>query len=152
MRTKLVVGAALVATGLIGAAIGAAQGAASSPNSTSHVVRGAARPSSAPFSGSAQTMFAVVSADGTLARGYGVAFTSPDQPGQYDILFNRGVAKCAYVATLGSSGRRGGPPVGFVGVVGLVGHKAGVYVQTYNRSGALKPAGFHLVVSCPPLS
>jgi hypothetical protein len=135
MRTKLIIGTALAATALIGVGIGAAQGAAS-----------------APFTGSAQTMFAVVNPNGTLARGYGVAFSSPDQPGQYDILFNRGVAKCAYVATLGSSGRRGGPPVGFVGVVGLVGHKAGVYVQTYSRSGALKPAGFHLVVTCPPLS
>jgi hypothetical protein len=151
MRSKLVIFAALVATAVIGVGIGIAQGAASHPNT--RPTRIAARPSTAPFSGRAQTMFAVVNSNGTLARGFGVASAGIDTgSGTYKVLFKRGVSKCAYAATLGSSGSIGGPPVGEIGVVGLAGHKAGVFVETFNSAGTTTAAGFHLVVTCPPLS
>jgi hypothetical protein len=111
------------------------------------------RPSTTTSKASAQTMFAVVNADGSLARGYGVASSSfvAATPGIYKVIFKRGVTKCGYVATLGSSGSTGTPPIGEIGVVGMKGHKAGVYVRTYDSSGATTAAGFHLVVTCPPL-
>jgi hypothetical protein len=151
MRSKLVIFAALVATAVIGVGIGIAQGAASHPNT--RPTRIAARPSTAPFTGRAQTMFAVVNSTGTLARGFGAASAAVDgSPGQYQVLFKRGVSKCAFVATLGSSGSNGRPPIGEIGVVGLNGRKAGVYVETYDSTGTLTAAGFHLVVTCPPPS
>ena len=47
---------------------------------------------------------AVVNADGTLARGKGVVSSSGqvfDQPGFYQVIFNRDVSHCFYSATLG---------------------------------------------------
>jgi hypothetical protein len=153
MRKKLVITGALIATAVVCVSIGVAQGAASSVSSNTRAARVAVGPSTAPFKASAQTLFAVVNADGSLSRGYGVLSSTPTgtMPGTYKVIFKRGVAKCAYVATLGSSGSTGSGPVGEVGVVGLFGHKAGVYVRTYDSSGATTAAGFHLVVACPPL-
>jgi hypothetical protein len=153
MRNKILIVGALLATTLIGVGIGVAQGAASSPDPNSRAVRVAVDPSATTFKASAQTLFAVVRADGTLARGYGVRSSSlySDTPGIYKVIFKRGVAKCADAATLGSAGSTGSPPIGQVGVVGLFGHKAGVFVRTYDSTGAAAGAGFHLIVACPPL-
>jgi hypothetical protein len=153
MRKKLVITGALVATAVICVGISVAQGAASSVSSNTRPARVAVGPSTAPFKASAQTLFAVVSADGSLSRGYGVLSSTPigSTPGNYRVIFKRGVAKCAYVATLGASGSSGAGPVGEVGVAGLIGHKAGVFVRTYDSSGTITAAGFHLVVACPPL-
>ncbi|MGH3426674.1 MAG: hypothetical protein ACRDQZ_03765 [Mycobacteriales bacterium] len=153
MRNKILIVGALVATTAIGVGIGVAQGAASSPDSNSRPARVAVHPSATPFKASAQTLFAVVRADGTLVRGYGVVSSSlvATTPGVYKVIFKRGVAKCAFSATLGAPGSTGGPPIGEVGVVGLFGHKAGVFVRTIDSSGTTMAAGFHLIVACPPL-
>ncbi len=154
MRHKLVIVAALAATAAVAIGIGVAQGAASSADSNTRPVHLAPRLVAGPFTGRSQTMFAVVAADGTLVRGYGVASSGPigSTPGIYRVLFKRGVRKCAYTATLGGTGGSGLPPIGEIGVVGLVGHKAGVYVRTYDSSGATTAASFHLVVACTPLA
>jgi hypothetical protein len=154
MRNTLVLLAALAATAAIGVGIGVAQGAASSADSNTRAVHLAPRLVAAPFTGRSQTMFAVVSANGTLVRGYGAASAGPigSTPGIYRVLFMRGVRKCAYSATLGGTGSSGLPPIGEVGVVGLVGHKAGVYVRTFDSTGATTAASFHLVVACTPLA
>ena len=90
--------------------------------------------------------------DGSLARGYGVrARRQHEGMGYYQVLFKRGMRKCAYVATLGTAGSTGVAPTGYAGVVGRNGHVNGVYVQTFDSSGNLANEGFHLVVSCPPL-
>jgi hypothetical protein len=153
MRNKILIVGALLAATVIGVGIGVAQGAASAPESNSRAVRVAVHPSATAFKATAQTLFAVVRANGTLARGYGVASSGlySDSPGIYKVIFKRGVAKCAYAATLGSSGSTGSGPIGEVGVVGLFGHKAGVFVRTYDSSGGTASAGFHLIVACPPL-
>jgi hypothetical protein len=153
MRNKLVIIGALAATAAIGVGIGVAQGAASSANANTRPARVSVRPATTPFKGSAQTMFAVVSASGLLARGYGVAASGPigTMPGTYEVLFKRGVAKCAYTATLGVTGSTGAPPPGEIGVAGLNGHQAGVWVRTYDSAGTMTAASFHLVVACPPL-
>jgi hypothetical protein len=150
MRNKLGVVAALVVTAATCLGIGIAQGASSPANSgavhhTSH------QPALTPFKGSAATLFAVVTSTGTLSRGYGALSSKHEGTGSYQVLFKRGLRKCAYVATLGSAGSTGTPPIGYAGVVGRNGHVNGVYVQTFDSSGNLTDAGFHIVVSCPPL-
>ena len=151
MRNKLAVAGALVVTAATCLGIGIAQGA-SSPANSGAAHHAAHQPALAPFTGRAQTLFAVVNSDGSLARGYGVASSAPDgSPGDFQVVFKRGLRKCAYVATLGSAGSTGGGPLGETDVVGLSGNKMGVFVQTRDSTGALAPSGFHLIVSCPPL-
>jgi hypothetical protein len=154
MRRKVTFVAALAATAAIGVGIGVAHGAASSAASNTRPVHLAPKLVAGPFTGRSQTMYAVVAADGTLVRGYGVASSGEigSTPGIYRVLFNRGVRKCAYTATLGGTGSAGTPPIGEIGVVGLVGHKAGVYVRTYDSNGVTTAGSFHLVVACTPLS
>jgi len=148
MRNKLLVLGALVATAAISVGIGIAQGASSAPNTRSAHVQAPA----VAFKTKAQTLFAVVNADGTLARGYGALSSKHLNPGHYEVLFKRGLRKCAYTLTLGSSGSSGSPPIGYGGVVGRNGAVTGVYVETYNSGGAATDAGFHMIVACPPLA
>lgn len=154
MRRKLMLVVALAAAAAIGAGIGVAHGAGTSAQSNTRTTHLASRLAAAPFTGRSQTLFAVVAADGTLVRGYGVASSGEigSTPGIYRVMFERGVRKCAYSATLGGTGSTGTPPIGEIGVVGLVGHKAGVYVRTYDSSGVTTAASFHLVIACTPLS
>jgi hypothetical protein len=150
MRNKLAVAGALVVTAATCLGIGIAQGA-SSPANSGAVHHAAHQPAFTVFKGSAATLFAVVNFDGSLARGYGTLSSKHEGVGSYQVLFKRGLRKCAYVATLGTAGSTGVPPTGYAGVVGRNGHVNGVYVQTFDQSGSLKDEGFHLVVSCPPL-
>jgi hypothetical protein len=140
MRTKLSILAALVAVGALGAGIGIAHGA-------SH------RRVAAPTHASAQVLFAVVTKTGHLYRGLGAVSAGVDhnQPGEYHVLFGRGVRKCAYVATIGTIGSSGSPPSGEVSVEGLHAHKAGVFVETVDSAGNPSYLPFHLVVTCPKL-
>ena len=57
-------------------------------------------------SGRACTLFAVVEPDGRLARGCGaVSSQKVDiEVGAYEVIFDRNVRDCAYVATIGISG------------------------------------------------
>jgi hypothetical protein len=140
MRTKLSILAALIAVGALGAGIGIAQGAAH------HRV-------AAPTHASAQVLFAVVTKAGHLNRGLGVQSAGVFQgtAGRYHVVFKRGVRKCAYVATIGTIGTSGVPPTGQISVVGLAGHKAGVFVETVDSTGNPAYLPFHLVVTCPKL-
>jgi hypothetical protein len=140
MRTKLSILAALVAVGALGAGIGIAQGAAH------HRV-------AAPTHASSQVLFAVVTKAGHLNRGLGVQSAGVFQgtAGRYRVVFKRGVRKCAYVATIGTIGTSGVPPTGEISVVGLAGHKAGVFVETVDSTGNPEYLPFHLVVTCPKL-
>ncbi len=149
MRNKLAVVGALVLTAATCLGIGIAQGASSPANSGA--VHNSSIAPAVKFKGSAATLFAVVKSDGTLARGYGVLSSAPEGTGSYQVLFKRGVRKCAYVVTLGSNTASGPAPIGYAGVVGRNGHVNGVYVQTFNASGTLTASGFHIIVSCPPL-
>ncbi len=150
MRNKLAVVGALVLTAATCLGIGIAQGA-STPANSGAVHNTSIAPAAAAFKGSAATLFAVVRADGSLARGYGALSSAPEGTGSYQVLFKRGMRKCAYVVTLGSNTSSGTPPIGYAGVVGRNGHVNGVYVQTFDATGALTAAGFHIIVSCPPL-
>ena len=142
MRPKLSILAAIVAVGALGAGIAQAAGG-------SHTVK----PAAAPTRASAQVLFAVVGKKGALNRGLGVASANVVQgtAGRYTVFFKRGVRKCAYEATIGTTGFTGVPPVGEVSVVAFAGHKAAVFVRTVDSTGNPEYLPFHLVVACPPL-
>ena len=145
MRTKLSILAAIVAVGALGAGI-----AQAASGGSHHAANAAA---AAPTRASAQVLFAVVGKKGALNRGLGVASANALEgtAGRYTVSFKRGVRKCAYEATIGTTGFTGVPPVGEVGVVAFAGHKSAVFVRTTDSTGNPAYLPFHLVVTCPPL-
>jgi len=97
----------------------------------------------------AQGLWAVVNSNGTLARGRGATSAgSLGVDGQYQVIFNRDVAGCAYVATLGDAVASTGAE-GVVTVAPRSGNANGVFVQTYNvLTGTEADLPFHLAVLC----
>jgi len=95
-------------------------------------------------------IWAVVNADGSLARGKcAVSVLHPvDVASSYQVNFGKDVSKCAYEATLGLSGDVGVPPPGFVTTATRNGVHTAVYVATWNGSGVGTPEPFHIVVTC----
>jgi hypothetical protein len=94
-------------------------------------------------------LWAVVRQDGTLARGVGVVSTSELTPltgSEYEVVFNRNVSQCAYVATVGSSAKSP-PRIGAANVASAAGNENAVLVLT---SGKVQenPEPFHLAVFC----
>ncbi|GAB3970646.1 hypothetical protein V1634_22570 [Plantactinospora veratri] len=95
----------------------------------------------------AQGHFAVVNANGTLARGFGAVSSTRLAVGQYQVVFIQNVARSAFTATIGLTGSVGASPPGEIAVVGRAGVPAGVFVQTWNSSGVPADRAFHLHVS-----
>jgi hypothetical protein len=94
--------------------------------------------------------WAVVNADGTLVRGKGFAGGDPAShaaDGVYNVVFNRDVRACGYVATLGHPST-GGPPSGQISVSSHPTNVAAVRVRTENDAGVAADRGFHLAVTC----
>jgi hypothetical protein len=96
------------------------------------------------------TLFAVVNPDGSLARGFGAVSSQRLAAGQYEVVFNRNVTGCAYIATIGLSGSSGASPSGEITVVGRAGNANGVFLTTTDSAGNFADRGFHLAVHCPP--
>lgn len=101
-------------------------------------------------SGRACTLFAVVNTNGTLARGCGVRSSRkvPGSAGAYEVIFDRNVGDCCYVATIGLSGGINSSPTGQITVVGRFNNANGVFVTTHNSMGSLADRGFHIAVHC----
>jgi hypothetical protein len=95
------------------------------------------------------TLWAVVNADGTLARGAGVTGAAAIGTGIYEVTFDRDLRGCTYVAT------PGGPTATTILPQALAftasGHNSasGVYVETKAPAGGLTAFPFHLSVRCP---
>ncbi|MDD7942405.1 hypothetical protein PHK61_28715 [Actinomycetospora lutea] len=104
----------------------------------------------ASSSGCACALFAVVNADGTLARGFGATSAQRLGQGAYEVIFNRSVRNCAYLGTIGLSGDVGSSPSGEITVVGRNGNDRGVFLTTATSAGSPTDAGFHLAVHCRP--
>jgi hypothetical protein len=102
----------------------------------------------AAASGCACTLFAVVNSDGSLARGFGAVSSRILFTGQYEVVFNRNMTGCAFVATLGSSGSFTVPPSGEIAVAGRTDKVNAVFIATYGSGGAFANGGFHLAVHC----
>lgn len=94
----------------------------------------------------AQTFFAVVNSNGSLARGFGVLSSARLGTGTYQVVFSHDVTGSAYVGTIGLTGSLGTSPSGEIAVVGRAGIPSGVFVQTFNSAGAAADRAFHLSV------
>jgi hypothetical protein len=91
--------------------------------------------------------------NGSLVRGNGVTAqfkTASPSAGGYEVIFDRNVTNCVYVATLASeiAGRGGDGPAGEIGVRALSTNANGVAVSTFNSSGTLANSSFSLTVFC----
>ncbi|MCA1694753.1 MAG: hypothetical protein LC749_08485 [Actinobacteria bacterium] len=94
------------------------------------------------------THSAVVGPLGQNVRGRGVTSVArTDNPGRYQVIFNRDVRGCVYSATVGDVGADN-PPGGQVSVGGLAASPNGVAVRTTDSAGNLANRPFHLLVSC----
>jgi hypothetical protein len=111
-----------------------------------------------PAGPGAVVLWAVVNANGTLARrGTSevevekvVAQTGEKEiEGTYVVKFDTDVSQCAYEAAIGLAGSENTANPGFATVVTKAGEPRGVLVQTYDTSGANRvDKGFHLAVFC----
>lgn len=94
----------------------------------------------------AQAFFAVVNANGTLARGFQAVSSTKLAVGQYQVLFSHDITGSAYVGTLGLTVAVGSSPSGEIAVVGRFGAPNGVFVQTFDSTGKAADRSFHLSV------
>ena len=94
------------------------------------------------------TLYAVVDANGTLARGHKAVSATRLGTGTYEVVFRKDVRRCAYVATIGLSGSAGASLPGEITVVGRSGNDRGVFLTTHSSGGASADLGFHLAVHC----
>jgi len=94
---------------------------------------------------------AVVTGAGVLARGRGVSSVVRTAAGRYQVIFDRDVRSCAYVATVGDVSAAG-PGTGTASVASLAANPNGVEVRTvaYNAGGnpVNENRSFHLLVNC----
>jgi hypothetical protein len=100
---------------------------------------------------SAQTIFAVVNADGTLARGFGAFPSGRLFEGTYEVIFNWITLEGAFTATLGRNDGTGLSVPGFVVVNRRSGPNLtnGVVVVTRDIAGNRADLPFHLAVHNP---
>jgi hypothetical protein len=94
----------------------------------------------------AQTFYAVVNADGSLARGFQAVEARNLGTGFYEVIFNVDVTGSAYIATIGSSATSGIEQTGEITVVGRAGTPNGVFVTTTDSAGTFADRGFHIAV------
>ncbi len=95
------------------------------------------------------TLWAVVEFNGVLVRGGTgtVSSSSILSANKYQVIFNRNVSKCAYIATPASTAA-GLPPVGFVSVATLEENPDGVFVETFTAKDEAVQESFDLAVFC----
>jgi Collagen triple helix repeat (20 copies) len=98
--------------------------------------------------------WAVVNADGTLARGSaGAASRSPGSPpkGQYDVWWagSPPPAQCAFIATIARTDSGSSPShFGTTGQTSAVALGEAVWVETLTDTGELAPNSFHIAMFC----
>lgn len=88
----------------------------------------------------ATKLWAAVSADGTLARGIGVASVARLEAGIYQVTFDREIAACGFLATIAAKGQ--------IAATGQAETAAAVRVETQTSSGTTIDRPFHLAVLC----
>ena len=97
------------------------------------------------------TLWAVVNLDGSLARGSGaVSSAQLGVDGQYQVVFNRNVATCAYAATGGEATATAPDDAIVLTVAPREGNTSAVFVQEYDAILGFDSysSGFHLHVLC----
>jgi hypothetical protein len=103
-----------------------------------------------PSRGCACTLTAAVESNGTLVRGFGVVSAQKLQTGIYFVTFDRSVADCIYVATIGTPGNQFLMPTGQTTVAGVAGFPNSIDVTTHDSAGNFSDRGFHVAVHCRP--
>jgi hypothetical protein len=124
---------------------GASGGGGQNDQAGAPLAAGAATP------GTCRHYFAVVNADGTLARGgCGVAAVGRGDVGggSYVVRWTRNALRCATVATIGISGSSGVAASGFVDTAGRYGDPQATYVVTRDTSGHQTDRPFHVALVC----
>lgn len=104
--------------------------------------------SDALFVEDAQLLSAVVGTAGNLFRGAHAVSSARLGTGVYEVIFDRDVRACTYVAvsghdTIGSISNR------ILNVAQRGGNANGVFMEVRSNAGALADAGFHVAVVCP---
>lgn len=92
--------------------------------------------------------FAVVNADGTIARGRNVLSVDHNSTGVYIVHFTKKKTGCAFLATVGLGGSSGTSAPGYATVVGAAVDPNAVFLDTYGSNGSVADLGFHLITSC----
>lgn len=97
---------------------------------------------------SAQTLWAVIDETGTNIRSLPKTTTKSSHlgTGNYEVDFYENVDACSYQATVGPAGS--GSSQGYVTVAARAGNAKGVFVATFNTSGAPADLPFHLAIHC----
>ena len=90
---------------------------------------------------------AAIGANGVVARGRGVGSAARTGNGRYQVIFDRDVRSCAYLATVADPGAAN-PPQGQVTAGALASNVNGVDIRTETSGGAAANKPFHLLVSC----
>ena len=155
LRPRLVVLVVLAVVAVVLVALGGAYasgGGGNGPNGPGSVSQGptgdAVPATTSGMPPTAQVFYAVVNADGSLARGFKGVTSAKSGTGAYIVTFNHNVTGCAYTASVGLSGSSGTSAPGYATVVGRNGTAAAVFVDTYDTSGAGTNLGFHMIVAC----
>ncbi len=92
----------------------------------------------------AVTHSVVITSGGAFRRGRGIASAARVGTGRYQVLFNRDVRGCVYVATVGDPSAAA-PGHGTAVVASLSTNVSGVAVRTFNQQAALANRAFHLM-------
>jgi hypothetical protein len=103
---------------------------------------------SVPPPGHRRSDFAVVNADGSVAKSRNVASVDHLTTGVYIVHFTTNKTACAYTATVGLGGSSGTSAPGYATVVGSAADPNGVFMDTYGSNGVNADLGFHLVTTC----
>jgi hypothetical protein len=103
----------------------------------------------------ATALWARVSPLGVLDAGSGVVSTAKlVKAGEYEVIFNRVVNNCAYLASVGSAAVSPNNEsydetgIGFAVVEPRFHKPNGVFIETINTEGKLETKAFHLAVFC----
>lgn len=94
--------------------------------------------------------WAVVTADGLLARGRGLGPNPVARTGEgrYQVIFDADVRGCAYTATVGDASAAGPPQGAEISTSSLGSNVNAVTVRTEQSAGNPIDRPFHLVLSC----
>ena len=91
------------------------------------------------------TRYAVVTGAGVVARSRGVSSAARTGQGRYQVIFDRDVRNCAYLATIGDAGAAS-PGQGDIATRSLGSNVNGIVVLTDNPNGNPADRPFHVVV------
>ncbi|WP_426564945.1 hypothetical protein ACPPVT_01930 [Angustibacter sp. McL0619] len=93
-------------------------------------------------------VFAVINSNAAAVRGKGLTSSVKLSTGTYDVRFNRNISTCAWTGTVGLGGFAGSTGAAEITITGRAGTTNGLFVTTFNGTGALTDEPFHVVVIC----